>query len=458
MHTARGAFPASSTQSTAPPAHHRTAAPRRTRGLLATLAAIALATTACSSTTETAAAVQPNPGGVPDGGGSGGELLPPSDDGDASPGDQRPPTMVVVGEPVVPNVGAFVLRDHETGTLWNLRGEAFAGPLAEQGAGLRPLPAYTAFWFAWSVFEHDTDVWRADAAPEANDVPPIEPASGCEVPCNEIISGGPPKDGIPSVDHDDRVGQLTLVDADDAGAAYLAADDRVLGVVVRGPDGAVDARAYSHNVLWWHEIANDVVGGSPVTISFCPLTGSGMVFPGGERGLSFGTSGRLFNSNLVMYDRVTDSLWSQMLRRAVSGPLQGERLPLLPVVDTTWARWKALWPETKVTTTDTGHARDYSRYPYGDYREDHRDTFRPTRPPHDPVAPAKTLALGVRVGDVARAYLYDRLDAVGARAVVEDTLGGVPLMIVWDREGALALPFDRRVGDQTLTFEVVEAQ
>lgn len=422
---------------------------------------VAVLASACSSTTETAAAVEPNPGGAAGMGGAAGGAGP----GDTPPGapdDQpmaapAPPPAVVIDDAVAPPRGAFVLRDRETGTLWNLRGEAFEGPLAEEGAGLNPLPGYTAFWFAWSVFEHDTDVWRAGAAPEANDVPPITGADGCEVPCNEIISGGPPKDGIPSVDHDGRVGQLTMVDAADPAAAYLRDDDRILGVVLRGEDGRVEARAYSHNVLWWHEIANDVVAGSPITISFCPLTGSGMVFPGGERGLSFGTSGRLFNSNLVMYDRVTDSLWSQMLRRAVSGPLQGERLPLLPVVDTTWARWKALWPETKVTTTDTGHARDYSRYPYGDYREDHRDTFRPTRPPHDPVAPAKSLVLGVRVGDAARGYLYARLDAVGARAVIEDTLGGVPLMVVWDREGELALPFDRRVGEQTLTFEVVEA-
>ena len=384
------------------------------------------------------------------------------DDADAGVGGEDPPPPPppppppMNGEAWVPETGEFALRDTETGTLWNVRGEAFAGPLAEEGARLAQLPAYSSFWFAWSVFNNETTVWTSNGVQD-QDVPPIEGSGECGVPCNEIVSGGPPPDGIPSVDHDNVVGQLTMVDADDPGAAYLQDSDFVLGVVLYDDEGTAVPRAYSHNLLWWHEIANDIHGDDIFTVSFCPLTGSGIVFDGGERGMSFGTSGRLYNSNLVMYDRVTNTLWSQMLTRAIRGDLLGEPLTVRPVTETTWANWKRMWPDTTVSADVTGHDRNYSRYPYGDYRTNHGNTFRPTRPDYDRGLLAKQRILGVKSGTSARAYPYDLLADVGDQAVVNDELGGQPLVVVWDADGRFAVPFDARVGDQTLTFEVATA-
>lgn len=434
------------------------------------LAAGALA--ACQSTTETVkgsadgddSAGANGSSGDSNGGDNGGDVTgggtgPSDTSGDDGPADPPPPPEPpgeIIGDTWVPAAGALALRDAETGTLWNLRGEAFDGPLAEEGARLTQLPAYSAFWFAWSVFNHDTDVWSAEGI-ETQDVSPVEGAGQCDVPCAEIISGGPPQDGIPSIDHDDVVGQLTMVEPEHPGAAYLQDDDFVLGVVIEDADGNRHPRAYSHNLLWWHEIANDQIAGEIFTVSFCPLTGSGILNWPGEQGFSFGTSGRLFNSNLVMYDRVTGTLWSQMLQRGIRGSELGDRLSMGPITETTWGQWRRMWPDTRVASDDTGHGRNYQSYPYGDYRTNHDNTFRPTNPDYHRGIQAKTRTLGVRVGGAARGYPYDRLGDLGPRAVVNDTLGEVPLAVVWQADGRLALPFDRRMGDRVLTFEVVEA-
>jgi hypothetical protein len=362
----------------------------------------------------------------------------------------------VVDGPQQPASGTWILRDAETGSSWNLRGEAFAGPMADAQHRLRQRPAFSAFWFAWSIFHFDTDIWTADG-PRTQAIPPIKSDDSCDVPCNEIVGGGPPKDGIPSIDHDNVVGQLTMVEATHPEAEYLADDDFILGVVVYDADGRPHARAYSHNLLWWHEIANDVVADQAFTVTFCPLTGSGVVFPAGEDGLSFGTSGRLYNSNLVMYDRVTDSQWSQMLGRAITGPMRSDQLAIWPIVETTWAQWRRMWPDTRVATTQTGHSRDYAAYPYGDYRENHGNPFPPTNPADDRSELAKTRVLGVRVPGAARAYPYTEMAEQGPATVINDTLGDVPLAIVYVDDVRLALPFERTVDGQVLTFEIVPA-
>lgn len=157
---------------------------------------------------------------------------------------------------------------------------------------------------------------------------------------------------IPSLEYDTPGGEMVAADAPDA--EYLSGSDFVLDVVVDG-----QARAYPHNILWWHEIYNDRVGETVFSVTFCPLTGSGLVFDRQLQGepVEFGVSGQLYNSNLVMYDRHNDSHWSQMLGVGVSGPNIGDQLELLPVVETTWDRWQQLYPDTKVVSDQTGHAR-----------------------------------------------------------------------------------------------------
>jgi hypothetical protein len=177
----------------------------------------------------------------------------------------------------------------------------------------------------------------------------------CLVPESELVSGGPGRDGIPALD------RPVVVTADEGDEMY-APSALVLGVVAGG-----EARAYPHGILWWHEIVNDVLGGVPVVVSHCPLTGSGMIYDPriGAQELNFGVSGLLFDNNLVLFDRATESLWSQMRVQAVCGSLASTRPPLRPVVQTTWAAWRAWHPDTTVLSTNTGFARNYAQYPYG---------------------------------------------------------------------------------------------
>jgi len=172
----------------------------------------------------------------------------------------------------------------------------------------------------------------------------------------EAQSGGPPKDGIPSVDDPKFV--------DPSGADFLDPGDPVFGVVRNG-----DVKAYPQKVLVWHEIVNDTLGGDPVSVSYCPLTGTVQGF---ERGsTTFGVSGRLINNNLVMYDRATETWWPQIPATSVPGPWNAdpptESLQEFRLIWTTWEQWREHNPETKVLSTDTGFAKNYGNDLYGAY-------------------------------------------------------------------------------------------
>jgi hypothetical protein len=165
------------------------------------------------------------------------------------------------------------------------------------------------------------------------------------------VSGGVGKDGIPAIDD----------------PAFLAAADASLddGDVVFGLALDGEARAYPQSVLVWHEVVNDTVAGRPVSVTYCPLTGTALGFERGET--TFGVSGDLVNSNLVMYDRATDSRWPQVLGTAIEGSLEGASLRQVPVVWTTWGRWRTVHPDTRVLSEETGFARNYDDDPYGGY-------------------------------------------------------------------------------------------
>lgn len=207
--------------------------------------------------------------------------------------------------------------------------------------------------------------------------------SQSEIPPDEIHSGGPPKDGIPALDdpHTIPAGQ----------AAHLAQSDRVIGIHIGD-----QARAYPLSILDYHELVNDNVGGQPILVSYCPLCDSAVVFDRRtSRGeLTFGVSGLLYNSNVLMYDRgASESLWSQMKGQAISGPAVGERLRVLPMELTTWQSWHARHPETDVLSTRTGHQRDYRRSPYDNYFSQPALMF-PVQP-LSPRLPAKEPVLGI---------------------------------------------------------------
>ncbi|RNJ80627.1 MAG: DUF3179 domain-containing protein, partial [Nitrosopumilus sp. B06] len=175
------------------------------------------------------------------------------------------------------------------------------------------------------------------------------------IPLEKIRGGGPPRDGIPSIDSPifESADKQSIPDS-----------DVVIGLYING-----ESRAYPLSILVWHEIVNDVVGGTPVSVTYCPLCYTNQVFERVIDGqtVEFGTSGKLYNSNLLMYDRLTESYWSQALGEAVKGELTGSVLELVPFDVITWGDWKKLHPDTLVLSTETGHARAYGVDPYGDY-------------------------------------------------------------------------------------------
>ncbi len=207
-----------------------------------------------------------------------------------------------------------------------------------------------AFWLA--VF-----LWLGPAAQATATSPPTQPpplvTDSLSHYWDQSLSGGPGKDGIPSIDNP------RFVSAEQADAR-LDPGDRIIGVYHNG-----QAKAYPQSIVVWHEIVNDRVGGKPLSITYCPLTGTALGFERGDT--EFGVSGRLVNSNLIMYDRAAESHWPQILGTAVQGPQQGDGLRQVRVFWTTWERWRTRHPETKVLSKDTGYMRNYRDDPYGSY-------------------------------------------------------------------------------------------
>ncbi|MGI9402587.1 MAG: DUF3179 domain-containing protein [Rhizobiaceae bacterium] len=176
------------------------------------------------------------------------------------------------------------------------------------------------------------------------------------VEMSEIRSGGPPKDGIPPID-DPKFVDVSIEN-------QLVDQEPVIMLEVNG-----DARAYPLSVLMWHEIANDVIGGEPVSVTYCPLCNASIVFSAmvDDRKLDFGTTGRLRNSDLIMYDRQTETWWQQFSGKAIVGELTGAKLKMLPSTTVSWATFKKKYPEGKVLIPNNPEFRQYGRNPYAYY-------------------------------------------------------------------------------------------
>lgn len=241
---------------------------------------------------------------------------------------------------------------------------------------------------------------------------------------DQAVSGGVSKDVIPAIDEPTFE---SVANAD----KHLDRGDIVFGIV---HDGVT--KAYPQSILVWHEVCNDVIGEMPISVTYCPLTGTAIGFERGET--TFGVSGQLINNNLVMYDRSTERWWPQVLATAIPGwdtdAAIGQSLREFRVVWTSWGQWKHRFPNTQVLTENTGYIRDYGRDPYGSYNPrsgyyepDSEPMFTPLSP--NDRYPPKTVVIGVRTTEGTVAFVKQTLRQEG---VLDGELVGIPHTAVYD--------------------------
>jgi hypothetical protein len=235
---------------------------------------------------------------------------------------------------------------------------------------------------------------------------------------NEIFSGGPPRDGIPSIDKPKFIA-ANKVD-------FLNDDDIVIGLT-RGET----ARAYPTRILVWHEIVNDVISNEAVVVTYCPLCGTAMVFDRniGGKLRHFGVSGLLYQSDVLMYDRETESLWSQLAMKAVSGVERGHELKWLPSEHLTWKAWSEKYPNGEVLSTDTGYQRNYNRQAYASYFASD-DTMFPVPIKRNELS-KKSWVVGTIINGKAKAYAINDLVA---NQEIHDKLANTQIVIRYNAE------------------------
>lgn len=258
------------------------------------------------------------------------------------------------------------------------------------------------------------------------------------IPVSEVRDGGPGKDGIPSIDNPkfSTVQEVLNIVSDDL---------LVIGIKVGN-----EVRAYPHFILDWHEIINDDIEDVSIAITYCPLTGTGIgwdrIVNGGTK-TTFGVSGLLYNNNLLPYDRSTDSNWSQIRLQCVNGKRIGERPKIIPLVETTWGVWKSMYPQTKILNTNTGFSREYSRYPYGDYRTSNSFLIFPVNPTDDRL-PSKERVLAVIDNEISKVF---RFNSFGDGKVIKDVFYGRQILVVGDTKTIVSFELDSETS--VLTFE-----
>jgi Protein of unknown function (DUF3179) len=315
---------------------------------------------------------------------------------------------------------------------------------------------------ALAVLGVATGLWllARDAGPELATSSP--PGRAPLVDPGDIVSGGPSPDGIPPLDRP-RFHAVEEVH-------WLAAAEPVAVVMLGG-----QAKAYPLQILVWHEIVNDTMGEVPVAVTYCPLCNTAVSFRRpvvNGTATTFGTSGKLYHSNLIMYDWATGSLWPQALGIAVTGELTGQRLERIATQLVAWADFRAGFPDGRVLSRDTGHQRPYGQNPYPLYdREGGKPLLFDGRPDGRLPAVARVLGLSERQQHLGVPYTRLAAQANGAVAAVNLELAGTPLLVVW-RSGATsaldrhsiaasrnvgaAAAFSRRVGNRTLAFRATD--
>lgn len=247
------------------------------------------------------------------------------------------------------------------------------------------------------------------------DLPDTQDSEYLDFINNNLVGGGPEKDGIPSID------KPIYVSAEEAeNKGFVSPDEIVFGIDYNG-----QVRAYPQSIMYWHEIVNEEFGGEKVSITYCPLTGSII----GYKNRHFGVSGKLYNSNLVLYDRETDSNVPQILGIGIDGPLKGEEFEKVHVRVAKWKDWKAKHPDTLVLSRDLGFDRNYDRNPYPGYDEAYR-IWLPVAAESD-LFHTKKFVFGVKYNGDYLAIPKEEFKQKGSDLV---TLGGEEVKLEYDEK------------------------
>jgi hypothetical protein len=230
----------------------------------------------------------------------------------------------------------------------------------------------------------------------------------------------------------------------------LEDQDLVLGFKKGGT-----VKAYPHPILDHHEVVNDEANGVALAVTYCPLTGTGIgwdrVVDGNKT--TFGVSGLLYNNNLIPYDRETESNWSQMKNKCVNGERIGTAPRQHQLVETTWGTWKAMYPQTKVLSSNTGHNRNYDVYPYGDYKTSNELLYPVTY--SDDRLSKKERVLGVVANEQAKAYRFKDFKGDSV-SLVRDQVGASSVVVAGSRSDNFLLAFECSKGDSTFQFRPVQ--
>ncbi|NRA51255.1 MAG: DUF3179 domain-containing protein [Phaeodactylibacter sp.] len=250
-----------------------------------------------------------------------------------------------------------VIMEDDQGNSWNVFGEATFGP--DKGAQLEFVNSGMGYWFVFGAFYpgiafNGLGEKNVDIAPDTT--------ADWRIPTT-YVGQGTGFDGIPALDQPPFIVYNPLaVDPEDP--FYMEDEDLVIVVSQNG-----ETKLYPHKILDWHEIVNDEVGGVPVSVTYCPLTGTGKVWKRNNGDAAgYGVSGLLYNSNLLAFDRSTESFWHQLEGISVFGDRIDESLELIPFVETSWSTWRGLAEDPMIMSEQTGINRDYNDYPYGDYK------------------------------------------------------------------------------------------
>lgn len=276
-----------------------------------------------------------------------------------------------------------------------------------------------------------------------NNVPDDVDINSWLVDKNLVFDGGPGKDGIPALV------DPALLNPEEAG--YLLDDDLVLGI--KHGNKIV---AYPHRILDWHEIINANIGNLSLGIIYCPLTGTGVGWNRfiNNENTTFGVSGLLYKNNIVPYDRATDSNWSQLRLECINGSLIGEVPQITVLQEMKWSLWKKLFPDTKVVSTDTGHERNYSLYPYGSYKTNNAYLIFPSDPLTNNI-PVKERVHTIIASDFAKVYRFTKFES---GKVLRDIIKNKNYIIVGNQDFIVSFELDDSTSKLEFTYDFNETE